>query len=240
MLRGSILYSIEMCYNLKEKELRHIERIEEEFMRKIFQTSRGCPITQLYLEYGQYPARFEIQKRRLLYLKYILEQPEDSLIKKFFILQLSKPTRGDWASSCQEDLKSLKITLSNQEIQEMTKNKFTSLIKERIKEKALNYLKEKQSKKGGRIEYKNLEMAEYLQPTCEIENREKVKLFEIRNDMTNIPCNFGEENQCLCGEKETMEHLYNCEFLSETKTKRIPFKEIYNGNIQTVRSLQKI
>ena len=139
MLRGSILYSIEMCYNLKEKELRHIERIEEEFMRKIFQTSRGCPITQLYLEYGQYPARFEIQKRRLLYLKYILEQPEDSLIKKFFILQLSKPTRGDWASSCQEDLKSLKITLSNQEIQEMTKNKFTSLIKERIKENALNY-----------------------------------------------------------------------------------------------------
>ena len=76
MLRGSILYSIEMCYNLKEKELRQIERIEEEFMRKIFQTSRGCPITQLYLEYGQYPARFEIQKRRLLYLKYILNNQQ--------------------------------------------------------------------------------------------------------------------------------------------------------------------
>ena len=86
-----------MCYNFKEKEVRQIERIEEEYMRKILNTSRGCPITQLYLEYGQYPARFEIQKRRLLYLKYILEQPEDSLIKKIFNLQISEPTRGDWA-----------------------------------------------------------------------------------------------------------------------------------------------
>ena len=232
MLRGSILYSSEMFYNLKEKELRQIERIEEEFMRKILNTSRGCPITQLYLEYGQYPARFDIQKMRLLYLKYILEQPEDSLIKKFYNLQLSKPTRGDWASACKEDLRALKITLSNQEIQKMTKYKFTSLIKERIVENALNYLKEKQSKKGGKIEYKNIEMAEYLQPTCELEIREKQKLFEIRNDMTNIPSNFGNEKQCLCGEKETMEHIYNCIYWNKTTTQKIPYNKIYNGTIE--------
>ena len=93
-------------------------------------------------------------------------------------------------------------------------------------------MKEKQSKKGGNIEYKSLEIAEYLQPTCEIENREKEIIFEIRNDMTNIPSNFGGECECLCGEKETMEHLYNCEHLSETKEMKIPFKEIYNGNIK--------
>ena len=231
MLRGSILYSIEMCYNFKEKELRQIERIEEEYMRKILNTSRGCPITQLYLEYGQYPARFEIQKRRLLYLKYILEQPEDSLIKKFFNLQISEPTRGDWASTCQEDLTSLKITLSHKEIQKMTKYRFTSLIKERIKENALNYLKDKQKKKGSKMKYKNLEMAEYLQPNCEIDNREKEKLFEIRNEMTNIPSNHGEENECICGKIETMVHIYNCEYWNETNSEKIPYSNIYNGNI---------
>ena len=56
-------------------------------------------------------------------------------------------------------------------------------------------------------------------------------IFEIRNDMTNIPSNFGGEYKCLCGEKETMEHLYNCEHLSETKEKNIPFKEMYNGQL---------
>ena len=79
MLRGSILYASDMYYNLKEFELRQIERIEEGFLRKVFKTTRGCPLSQIYLEIGQVPARFEIKKMRLLYLKYILEQPEESL-----------------------------------------------------------------------------------------------------------------------------------------------------------------
>ena len=62
MLRGTILYASDMYYNLKESELRHIERIEESFLRTVLQTSNGCPIVQLYLEMGQIPARFEIKK----------------------------------------------------------------------------------------------------------------------------------------------------------------------------------
>ena len=80
LLRGSILYAAELFYNLKENELRKIERIEEEYMRKILKTSRGCPITSLYLTLGQIPARFAILKMRLLYIKYILHQPEESNI----------------------------------------------------------------------------------------------------------------------------------------------------------------
>ena len=49
MLQSSILYAGETYYNLKEVEIRQIERIEEEFLRKLFKTSRGCPFSQLYL-----------------------------------------------------------------------------------------------------------------------------------------------------------------------------------------------
>ena len=83
ILRGSILYACEMYYDLKENELRQIERIEEGYLRQIFKTTKGCPITQLYLEVGQTPARFEIQKMRLLFMKYILEQDKASLLSKF-------------------------------------------------------------------------------------------------------------------------------------------------------------
>ena len=100
MLRGTILYACDMYYNLKETDLRQIERIEEEFLRKILKTTKGCPIMQLYLEVGQHPARFEIQKTRLLYLKYILEQNEDSNLQKMLKLQIENPTKGDWASTC--------------------------------------------------------------------------------------------------------------------------------------------
>ena len=73
MLRSSILYAAETYYDLKEKELRAIERIEEMFMRKLLKTSKGCPIVQLYLTLGQVPARFAIMKIRLMFLKYILD-----------------------------------------------------------------------------------------------------------------------------------------------------------------------
>ena len=73
MLRRSILYACEAYYNLKENEIRQIERIEENFLRKVLNTTKGCPIVQLYLEVGHTPARMEIQKIRLLYLQYILQ-----------------------------------------------------------------------------------------------------------------------------------------------------------------------
>ena len=109
ILRGTILYASDMYYDLKEKELRQIERIEENFLRKLLKTTKGCPITSLYLEIGQAPARFGIIKMRLLYLKYILEQPQESLLKKLFNLQISNPIKGDWPSTCDEDLRKSEI-----------------------------------------------------------------------------------------------------------------------------------
>ena len=187
MLRPSILYAAEMYYNLKEPELRQIERIEESFLRKILNTTRGCPIIQLYLEIGQYPARFEIQRMRLLYLKNILEEDDESLLRKFFQLQMDEPTKGDWASKCILDLKELKITESLEEITKMSKTKFSNMVKSKIKLNALKYLKEKQKSKGSEICYIDIEMADYLLP----ENKmltidEKQQLFVVRNCMTEI------------------------------------------------------
>ena len=135
MLRGSILYAADMYYNLKESELRQIERIEEGYLRKIFKTTKGCPLSQLYLESGHIPARFEIQKMRLMYLKNILEQSESSLISKFFRLQQEEPSKGDWVSQCLKDLKELKVNQTFQEIKVMPKIKFANILKIRIKKK---------------------------------------------------------------------------------------------------------
>ena len=48
MLRSSILYGSETYYDLKEGELRALERIEESFMRQLLNTAKGCPIVQMY------------------------------------------------------------------------------------------------------------------------------------------------------------------------------------------------
>ena len=49
-------------------------------MRKLLETSKGCHITPLYLTLGQFPARFAIQKMKLLFIKYILHEDDNSMI----------------------------------------------------------------------------------------------------------------------------------------------------------------
>ena len=151
MLRSSILYACETYYNLKETEIRQMERMEESFLRQMFKTTKGCPISQLYLESGQAPARFEIKKIRLLFLQYILQENPESQIFKFLKLQIENPTRGDWASTCQKDLKDFEIEISFDEIRTLTKIQFCKILKTSIKKKAFEYLIGKRKTKGQEI-----------------------------------------------------------------------------------------
>jgi hypothetical protein len=237
ILRPSILYACEVYYNLKESEIRQIERIEENYLRKVLNTTRGCPIVQLYLETGHIPARLELQKTRLLYLQYILQQSEESSLKKFLKLQLEFPTRGDWASTCIEDLKHLKIDESFEDIRIMTKQKFTRLLREKVNKGALEYLTGKQGFKGQEIQYSCVEMSEYLLPTNKkLTIEEKRQLFGMRNKMLDIPSNFNSksEDKCECGEISDMEHIYYCDTEVE-----VPYEKLYNGNIDEQISVYK-
>ena len=164
MLRGSILYASETYYNLTESQLRNIERIEEGYLRQILNTTRGSPIIQLYLETGQFPARFQIKKSRLLFLKCILKEDQESRTYRFFQVQQQNPTNRDWVSECKKDLTELEIDETFEEIRKMSISQFKNLLKKKISETALKYLLKKKGSKGKEIKYSCLEMAEYLLP----------------------------------------------------------------------------
>ena len=75
---------------------------------------------------------------------------------------------------------------------------------------ALNYLTEKQRKKGGNITYVRIEMAEYLLPDSKLSTEQNQELFAIRNMMVDLPDNFSSGNTetlCSCGEREVMSYL---------------------------------
>ena len=232
ILRGSILYAGECYYNLTEKQLRRIEQIEEKYMRNIFQTGRSCPNVQMYLEFGQWPARFELKKMRCLFLKQILKQNKNSQIYRFFELQLKNPVKGDWVSTCLTDLFELEIKETLEEIENMSAYKFKNLVKRKTEIKALEYLLRKRGTKGREIDYTTLEMSEYLLPfNSRLNIEEKRSLFEIRNRMTKIPIHFGKkEAKCIFGEEENMPHIYSCKLINNTKP-CINYNNIYNGNL---------
>ena len=234
MLRSSILYACETCYNLKEAEIRQIERIEESFMRQLIKTTKGCPINQIYLELGQPPARYDIYKLRMFFLKYILDQEEESTIYKMFNLQLQHPTKGDWASTTSNDMKHLNINLSMDDVKKMSLNKFKSLVKVKCQEGAYNYLMNKRGSKGSEVIYPRVEMSEYFLPNNELSIEDKRKLFSIRNKMYQISSNFcskkNNTSKCVCQETEDMEHIYFCKKLNEEEA-QVEYEKLFSGNM---------
>ena len=232
MLRGSILYACETYYDLKESELRQIERIEETYMRKVFNTTRGCPIIQLYLEFSQIPARFEIMKIRLLFLQTILTEKEDSMILKFINLQKEQPVKGDWLSTCLSDLKSLGICNTLSEIKIMSKYKFNNILKEHIEKIAFEYLMNKTGSKGREILYEGFEMPSYLQPNengLSIDDQRYI--YALRNKMVDIPANYGSASDCVCGGNEDILHIFNCKYLNKENEAKMKYESIYTNNI---------
>ena len=235
MLRASLLYSAETYYNLKEIEHRQIERMEESFLRQLFDTQKGCPISQLYLEFGLYPARFEIAKMRLLFLQYILKQDSESLLYRFLEAQMIKPTKGCWYNQILCDLESNDIQLSFNDISSLSDKQFQNIVKDKISITSLKYLLGKQRSKGNNICYTSLKMSEYLLPYSDLTIDEKTRLFSIRNHMVNINSNFSKNKiNCItgCNKLENMEHIYYCEKLSVSDfTSKPIYSHIYSENV---------
>ena len=240
ILRSTILYASETYHNLKEKEIRALERIEETFLRKLLKTSRGCPISQIYLETGHTPARFEIFRKRLLFLKDILNENSESMIFKFIMIQYKNPTRGDWVSSCFKDLQYLNINLSIEEIQLMKKPEFRKMLKTSIEKKALQYLLEKRGSKSCEIQYRNMKMAEYLSPNYEqLSLNDQRYIFAIRNRMIEIEHNFRKqllEEKCICGEEITRQHIYSCQNF-DINIEYLPYERIFEEHVNIQKQI---
>ena len=127
-------------------------------------TIKTCPLSQLYLEFGIYPARFEIMKKRILFYHYILNKNKQSYIIQVLQAQENFPVRGDWISSVKSDLKTLQIHLNQMEITNMRKDKLIHMLNKAVMKCAFEYLLNLRKSKGGEIIYKQLELAKYLQP----------------------------------------------------------------------------
>ena len=139
MLRGSILFSAETCYNLTENEIRQYEKIEEDFLRKLIAVpEKSCSAVQLYLEFGQHPARFEIFKIRILFLQYILKQKEETLLYRFLEAQMNSPCKGDWITQVISDIKYLELNIEIQDIRKMKKYQLKKILNTKKKKKIIS------------------------------------------------------------------------------------------------------
>ena len=158
------------------------------------------------------------------------------MVYQVFQSTCENPVKNDFVRNCEKYLNSLDLKLSFKEISEMSKFRFTKLVKEKISVAAFNYLiaeKNKQTKIA-HIKYSGLEMQEYLMDgdvnvdvskfilkarskTLDIKSQRKWKY----DDTSCSGCNVREE---------TGDEILSCWYYGEDKWKKPIYYDMFFGD----------
>ena len=248
LLLSSILLNSEAWVNLKEKDVRALEQTDEILLSRILGCDSNTSNVFKYLELGVYPLRFEIMKRTVIFLQYILQQDEKSMMFKVFKAICENPLKNDFVKNCEKYLERLDINVSFHEISEMSKYKFKRLVKKKTEESAFQYLvgeKNKQSKIA-HLQYKSLNMQDYL-----VEGNKRTDIakliFRARGSNLDIKTQKKwkyEDNLCVgCSQNvETIEEILVCPSLGD-ENRKISFNCLFGDSssdmIEVAKEIQK-
>ena len=191
--------------------------------------------------------RYHRKSRRINFLWYLLHDIEGSLLKNFFQAQCEQPIRGDWVSTVREDLSDLKINMSFEEIQNTSKEGFKKLVKEKVNEAALDYLKslQKTHSKSKNLKYSELCLQQYLKSkTSKMTIMEKSFAFAARSrtiDVNYYKSRGQKDLKCRlgCDEEENQAHLLLCKALAGSDiVKDVPnHDDIYVNDVPKIGTI---
>ena len=85
-----MLTNSEAWYTVSKAELDYLETVDELLLRRILKAPKATPKEVLYLELGCVPLRNLIQKRRILFLYYLLHKDPGSMLYKFLHINSTK------------------------------------------------------------------------------------------------------------------------------------------------------
>ena len=105
MLINGILYNSEAWHCVTEAQIKQLQLIDNQILRKLFDAHSKTSIAFLHLETGTLPLKYIIASRRLNYLHNILRRKEDDLLLKVFNAQKEDPLDGDFVKLIENDFK---------------------------------------------------------------------------------------------------------------------------------------
>ena len=219
--------------------------MDENLLSRVLDCAANTSNTIKYLELGVYPIRFEIMKRTVVFLQYILKQEKSSMIYQVLKATLDNPTKNDFGKICKDYLNVLDIKLSFEEIEKLTEWSFKKLAKEKTEKAALKYLlseKEKQSKISN-IAYEKLKIQEYLSGGCNVKLAKLI--FKARSQTLDIKTHKKwkyADNLCSgCKVKEeTGQEILECKKLNDNCNGSVKYSDFYSENISDIIMTGKI
>ena len=128
MFINGLVTNIEAWNFLSVKNIKILEDADSRLFATIFESLKSTNRVLYYLETGTIPIRYILSKRVLMYYFHILSRPKDELIRKCYEAMKLKTVRHDWYARIQSEKSKHNITLSDDEVQQMSKGKFKSYV----------------------------------------------------------------------------------------------------------------
>ena len=250
MLKSKLLLNSGVWHDLSKKHVTKLEDIDKSFLRIILKSHPKVAIECLFLEVGKQPLKFEIMRNRLMYLWKILHLEEKELVHRAYQSQKCSPNKGDWIKLVEDDKGLLQITLSDDEIKNLSKTKYMKYIEKQVENYALSQLNEMKVKheKSQYLHSTSLKTAEYLIDS-RFSRSESNLLFKLRSKTLHIRMNYQNQHVnilCqICGLfPESQSHLLQCpqivpklKILSDEK---LPDESLIYGNVDQQLKIIKI
>ena len=241
-----VLTNSEVWHNVQVKHTEILEKSDLNLLRTILNAHSKTSTEAFFLELGIYPLRYHLSKRRFMYLWHILHRDTSELIRKVYNLQKCKVNKGDWVMIIEKDRQKYNLSISDDEISNMSKERFENMVQKKIKSHAVQYLQDlanshSKSKAIAKEEFKKKAYFSDRRLT-----KEDVQLlFTLRTKMLNCKTNFGgqfQDNMCcrVCNESDSIEnedHILSCNVLN-TVTHNVKFSDVYGNTEEQFRALQ--
>ena len=191
MFVNGTLTNADVWYGLENKDLKPLEDLDRQLIRKEFIFPISTPLEALHLELGLLPLSCIVKERRVNYLHYLLKSDHSKMLHKFFEAQMENPSKKDWAEQIRADLTDLGFKEDLEWIQSESEYTFKKLVKVRIKEFALDKLNENkfEHSKMDSLIYPELKIQDYL-ISEDFSIEEKRILFHSRTRMVDYSENF--------------------------------------------------
>ena len=121
LLLGSMLNNSESWINLTKQDLLKLEIPDKSLARHILGTHGNPSISFMYLELGFLPVKFVLMKKRLKFIRYILNESMDSMIRQVYEVLKTDNRKGDFIDLVNQDIIDKEIDLTEIEIQSISK-----------------------------------------------------------------------------------------------------------------------
>ena len=131
----SMLFNSQAWSNISSANITTLQTSQLKCLKRMLKVPTSTPNACTFLELGVLPIKFEVQSRQLLFLKHILSLTEDDPVRKLFNEQKLFPFEKNWANNIAKVLQLYELP-NEKDINEMSKDKWRRMVKEKIKNKA--------------------------------------------------------------------------------------------------------